>query len=111
MYDSECVHEVTCRVGSARNAPRLIGETTALRLTSIGPNSETEAAYREAAGECVEGKGGRMSRRRRAHRRRYEDAQEPFLLREYGGAPMWMLLGAAVIAIAVAVFALVHFMV
>ena len=35
-----------------------------------------------------------MGRRTRARQRRYEDAREPFLLREFGGAPGWMLIAA-----------------
>lgn len=51
-----------------------------------------------------------MGRRTRARHRRYEDAKEPFLLREFGGAPVWMLIGAIVLIAGVGVFALYHMM-
>lgn len=49
-----------------------------------------------------------MGRRTRARHRRYEDAKEPLLLREYGGAPVWMLLAALVLIAGIGVFALLH---
>ena len=49
-----------------------------------------------------------MGRWKRARHRRYEDAKEPFLFREYGGAPVWMLIGALVLVIGVGVFAAYH---
>ncbi|WP_426323941.1 hypothetical protein [Microbacterium sp. E-13] len=51
-----------------------------------------------------------MGRRTRARHRRYEDAREPFLLREYGGAPGWMLIVALVLIAGVGIFAVVHTM-
>ena len=47
------------------------------------------------------------SSRRRRRRRRYAVGQQPWLLREYGGAPMWLLCAAVVFVGAVAVFWLV----
>lgn len=46
-----------------------------------------------------------MGRRTRARHRRYEDAEVPLLLREYGGAPVWMLAVALVLVIGVGIFA------
>ncbi|MDR7112886.1 MULTISPECIES: hypothetical protein [Microbacterium] len=43
-----------------------------------------------------------MAQPRRRRRRRYEIGQEPWLLREYGGAPMWLICVAAVFLVAVA---------
>ena len=43
-----------------------------------------------------------MARSRR-RRRRYEPGQEPWLLREYGGAPVWVICAAAVFLVGVVV--------
>ncbi len=43
----------------------------------------------------------------RRRRRRYEIGQEPWLLREYGGAPMWLICVAAAFLAAVCVLWLV----
>lgn len=43
----------------------------------------------------------------RRRRRRYEIGQEPWLLREYGGAPMWLICVAAVFLVAVGVLWLI----
>jgi hypothetical protein len=49
-----------------------------------------------------------MGRRTRARQSRYEDAREPFLLREYGGAPGWMLVASALIMVGVGAVVVIH---
>ena len=48
-----------------------------------------------------------MADSRRRRRRRYEVGQEPWLLREYGGAPMWLICAAVAFLAAVCVLWLV----
>jgi hypothetical protein len=47
-----------------------------------------------------------MARSRR-RRRRYDVGHEPWLVREYGGAPMWLILAAAAFLVGVGVLWLV----
>ena len=59
-------------------------------------------------GSFVREEESAMGRRTRARQRRYEDAREPFLLREFGGAPGWMLIIALLIVAGIVVAALLN---